>query len=60
MEDVLNCTNEQKIRLLKFIYCDLDLKTIKEAADKLGITSNGVRKTKELIVLGGKKYVKLD
>lgn len=60
MEDVLNCTVEEKIRLLKFIYSDLDLKTIKEAADKLGITSNGVRKTKELICLGGKKYIRLD
>tara|TARA_R110002051_G_C8473299_1_gene460389 strand:- start:345 stop:599 length:255 start_codon:yes stop_codon:yes gene_type:complete len=60
MEDVLNCTAEQKIRLLKFIYSDLDLKTIKEASDKLGITTNGVRKTKDLIDIGGKKYVKLD
>lgn len=59
MEDVLNCTTEEKIRLLKFIYYDLDLKTIKEASDMLGITTNGVRKTKKLIDLGGKKYVKL-
>lgn len=59
MEDVLNCTTEEKIRLLKFIYPDLDLKTIKEASDKLGITPNGIRATKELIDLGGKKYVKL-
>ena len=60
METVLNCTIEEKIRLLKFVYSDLDLKTIKEAADKLGITSNGVRSTKELIDLGGKKFVRLD
>jgi hypothetical protein len=60
MESVLNCTTEEKIRLLKFIYSDLDLKTIKQASDKLGITPNGVRSTKELIDLGGKKYVKID
>ena len=53
------CLIEEKIRLLKFVYSDLDLKTIKEAADKLGITPNGVRKIKKLIDLGGKKYVKL-
>lgn len=60
MENVLNCTIEEKIRLLKFVFSDLDLKTIKEASEKLGITTNGVRKTKELIDLGGKKYVRLD
>jgi hypothetical protein len=59
MENVLNCTTEEKIRLLKFIFSDLDLISIKEASDKLGITSNGIRKTKELIDLGGKKYIKL-
>ena len=60
MENVLNCTIEEKIRLLKFVFSDLDLKTIKEASEKLGITTNGVRKTKELIDLRGKKYVRLD
>tara|TARA_R110001632_G_scaffold27493_2_gene73756 strand:- start:3936 stop:4190 length:255 start_codon:yes stop_codon:yes gene_type:complete len=60
MENVLNCTTEEKIRLLKFVFSDLDLISIKEASDKLGITPNGIRATKELIVLGGKKYVRLD
>ena len=60
MENVLNCTIEEKIRLLKFVFSDLDLISIKEASDKLGITPNGIRATKELIVLGGKKYVRLD
>lgn len=60
MENVLNCTIEEKIRLLKFVFSDLDLISIKEASEKLGITTNGVRKTKELIDLGGKKYVRLD
>lgn len=59
MENVLNCTIEEKIRLLKFVFSDLDLISIKEASQKLGITTNGVRKTKELIDLGGKKYVRL-
>ena len=58
--DVVDCTVEDKIRLLKFIYADLNLLTIKEASDKLGITPNGVRLTKELISLGGKKYVRLE
>ena len=60
MENVLNCTIEEKIRLLKFVFSDLDLISIKEASEKLGITTNGVRKTKELIDLRGKKYVRLD
>ena len=60
MENVLNCTTEEKIRLLKFVFSDLDLISIKEASDKLGITPNGIRATKELIGLGGKKYVRLD
>tara|TARA_R110002073_G_scaffold33547_4_gene100675 strand:- start:6223 stop:6477 length:255 start_codon:yes stop_codon:yes gene_type:complete len=60
MENVLNCTIEEKIRLLKFVFSDLDLISIKEASEKLGITTNGIRKTKELIDLGGKKYVRLD
>tara|TARA_R110000751_G_scaffold180853_1_gene287199 strand:+ start:2212 stop:2463 length:252 start_codon:yes stop_codon:yes gene_type:complete len=59
LENVINCTIEEKIRLLKFIYSDLDLLTIKEASDKLGITPNGIRKTKELIDLGGKKFTRL-
>ena len=57
MEDVLNCTTEEKIRLLKFVFSDLDLISIKQAADRLGITPNGVRATKELINLGSKKFV---
>tara|TARA_R110000796_G_scaffold195046_1_gene311507 strand:- start:61 stop:324 length:264 start_codon:yes stop_codon:yes gene_type:complete len=60
MENVLNCTTEEKIRLLKFVFSDLDLISIKEASDKLGITTNGVRSTRELIGLGGKKYVRLN
>jgi hypothetical protein len=59
MENVINCTTEEKIRLLKFIYSDLDLLAIKEASDKLGITPNSIRKTKELIDLGGKKFTRL-
>ena len=59
MENILNCTTEEKIRLLKFVFSDLDLLTIKEASDKLCITTNGVRSTRNLIELGGKKYVKL-
>ena len=59
MEDVLNCTIEEKIRLLKFVFSDLDLISIKKASDKLGITPNGVRATMELIDLGDKKYVRL-
>ena len=59
MENVLNCTTEEKIRLLKFVFSDLDLLTIKSASDKLGITPNGIRSTRELIELGGKKYVRL-
>tara|TARA_R110002167_G_scaffold299919_1_gene504252 strand:+ start:108 stop:359 length:252 start_codon:yes stop_codon:yes gene_type:complete len=59
LEDVLDCTIEEKIRLLKFIFSDLDLISIKKASDKLGITPNGVRSTRELIDLGDKKYVKL-
>jgi hypothetical protein len=59
IKNVLGCTVEEKIRLLKLIYSDLDLVTIKEASEKLGITPNGVRKTKETIVLGGKKYIRL-
>ena len=58
--DVIDLNTEDKIRLLKFIYADLNLLTIKEASDKLGITPNGVRLTKELICLGGKKYVRLE
>jgi len=58
-EDVLNCTIEEKTRLLKFIFSDLDLISIKKASDKLGITPNGVRATRELIDLGDKKSVKL-
>ena len=56
---VMDCTVEDKIRLLKFLYADLDLLTIKQASDKLGITPNGVRSTKELIEIGGKKFVRL-
>ena len=58
--DVIDLNTEDKIRLLKFIYADLNLLTIKEASDKLGITPNGVRLTKELICLGGKKFVRLN
>ena len=57
--DVIDLNTEDKIRLLKFIYADLNLLTIKEASDKLGITPNGVRSTKELIEIGGKKFVRL-
>ena len=57
MEDVLNCTTEEKIRILKFVFSDLDLISIKQASDRLGITPNGVRATKELINLGSKKFV---
>ena len=58
--DVIDLNTEDKIRLLKFIYADLNLLTIKEASDKLGITPNGVRLTKELIEIGGKKFVRLN
>ena len=57
MGDILNCTTEEKIRILKFVFSDLDLISIKQAADRLGITPNGVRATKELINLGSKKFV---
>jgi hypothetical protein len=59
INNVVNCSPEDKIRLLKFLYADLDLLTIKQASDKLGITPNGVRSTKELIEIGGKKFVRL-
>lgn len=57
---VVKSSQEDKIRILKFIFADLDLLTIKQASDRLGITPNGVRKTKQIIELIGKKYVKLD
>ena len=38
INDVVSCSTEDKIRLLKFLYADLDLLTIKQASDKLGIT----------------------
>ena len=57
--DIVNSPNEDKIRILKFIFADLNLLTIKQASDKLGLTPNGVRKTREIIDLAGKKFVKL-
>ena len=59
IEDALNSTDEDQIRLLKVLFNNLNLLTIKQASDKLGITPNGVRSTREIIELGGKKYVKL-
>ena len=59
IEDALNSTEEEQIRLLKILFNDLNLLTIKQASDKLGITPNGVRSTRKIIELGGKKYVKL-
>ena len=59
LEDALNSTEEEQLRLLKILFNDLDLLTIKQASDKLGITPNGVRSTRKIIELGGKKYVKL-
>ena len=59
IEDALNSTEEEQIRLLKLLFNDLNLLTIKQASDKLGITPNGVRSTRKIIELGGKKYVKL-
>ena len=56
---IIESPKEEKIRILKFIFADLDLLTIKQAADKIGITPNGVRQTREIIELGGKKYVYL-
>ena len=57
---IIESPKEEKIRILKFIFADLDLLTIKQASDRLGITPNGVRQTREIIELGGKKYVRLD
>lgn len=57
---IIESSKEEKIRILKFIFADLDLLTIKQASDKLGITPNGVRQTREIIELKGKKYVRLD
>ena len=58
--DIVNSPKEDKIRILKFIFADLDLLTIKQASDKLGITPNGVRKTRDIIILADKKFVKLN
>ena len=59
LEDALNSTEEEQIRLLNVLFNNLNLLTIKQASDKLGITPNGVRSNREIIELGGKKYVKL-
>lgn len=59
VEQLLILDDETKIRMLKMLFCDLNLLNVVNASKKIGITPNGVRKTKDIIKLDNKEFTKI-